>query len=445
MLFFGDIIIMGASLFLALWIRYGRVEEVKFDYHLKVFAILFVIWLVVFNLSNLYKLEDIIKVKKLIANLTQAVVISILISVLFFYVVPIFKITPKTILVLFSAFVYIFALLWRVIFAKLVLSNKLRNQVLIVGDDEFNMELVKEIENNQGWGYEVAGILPIKSGESANQKSLFKLKKENFVRKLETHNVSLLAVSFDKVKNNKSILKDLSDSFEAGVSIIDAPVFYENLTGKVPVNALNHIWFLYNFEEAGKRVYEFLKRILDIVFSFLGFLVFLLFIPLVFIGMIVTRDRGGLFYRQKRAGLRGKVFSVVKFRTMRPNKDKQVWSKEDDDRITKLGKFLRKTRIDELPQMINILYGEMSLVGPRPEQPDIVKNLDHDIPFYNRRHIIKPGLTGWAQIQYRYGASTEDAMEKLQYDLYYIKNRSIFLDLAIVMKTIIIVLGFKGR
>jgi len=171
----------------------------------------------------------------------------------------------------------------------------------------------------------------------------------------------------------------------------------------------------------------------------------LLFIPLVFIGMIVTRDRGGLFYRQKRAGLRGKVFSVVKFRTMRPNKDKQVWSKEDDDRITKLGKFLRKTRIDELPQMINILYGEMSLVGPRPEQPDIVKNLDHDIPFYNRRHIIKPGLTGWAQIQYRYGASTEDAMEKLQYDLYYIKNRSIFLDLAIVMKTIIIVLGFKGR
>jgi len=213
------------------------------------------------------------------------------------------------------------------------------------------------------------------------------------------------------------------------------------------LGAINQEWFLEKLTEGTKRPYEFVKRLFDIIFSVIFGVISLVIFPIIALAIKIN-SRGPLLYRQKRVGQYGKEFEIIKFRTMNEDAEKEsgaVWAKEDDPRVTVLGKFLRKTRIDELPQLWNILKGEMSLIGPRAERPEFDEKLKKKIPFYEERYLIRPGLSGWAQIQYRYGASVKDAHEKLQYDLFYIKNRSLALDLSIALKTTNIVFRQAGR
>ena len=223
--------------------------------------------------------------------------------------------------------------------------------------------------------------------------------------------------------------------------------FYEKITGKIPVATIEQIWFLENLSEGSKKFYEVLKRFFDLVFS----LVFLIFsLPIIpLIALLIKLDSpGAVFFRQIRTGKEGNPFWAIKFRTMvdKAETNGPQWATKNDPRVTRLGRFLRKTRIDEIPQLLNVLRGEMSLIGPRPERPEFVEQLQNEIPFYKERLLIKPGLTGWAQVVGpNYGGSISESLEKLQFDLFYIKNRSLTLDLSILLKTIKTVLSRSGQ
>ena len=203
------------------------------------------------------------------------------------------------------------------------------------------------------------------------------------------------------------------------------------------LEAIDESWFLENFSRTEKRAEEAIKRIFDVFFSFIGLLMTAAFFP--FIALAIKIDsQGPLFYAQKRVGKNGKSFIIYKFRTMKAKAEKNgpQWARPDDPRITRTGRVLRRLYLDEFPQFYNILKGDISFVGPRPERPEFVEQLRKEISYYEIRHLVKPGLTGWAQIKYHYGASVEETRKKLQYDFYYIKNRNFFLDMGIILKTI---------
>jgi sugar transferase (PEP-CTERM system associated) len=231
-----------------------------------------------------------------------------------------------------------------------------------------------------------------------------------------------------------------------GIEVLDSPSFYEKLSGKLLIENIQPSWFIYSNGFRITVVKRLYKRFLDILFSLAGLLLALPLFPLV--ALLVRIDSPGpVLFRQVRVGEKGREFDILKFRTMRQDAESltgAVWAQRNDPRITRIGGMLRKTRLDELPQLLNVLKAEMSFIGPRPERPEFVERLTERIPYYNKRHFVKPGLTGWAQICYPYGASEEDALEKLRYDLFYIKNYSFLLDLFIVLETVKVVLYGRG-
>lgn len=232
----------------------------------------------------------------------------------------------------------------------------------------------------------------------------------------------------------------------AGVEVVDAPSFYEHVTGKLFLESINPSWIIFSDGFKVSRVRKVLKRGMDILCATVGIVLTIPFLPLIALA-IKLDSPGPIFYRQERVGEKEKNFFLYKFRTMRTDAENgtgAVWAQKNDSRVTRIGAFFRKSRIDELPQFFNILRGDMSMVGPRPERPEFVNRLKEFIHYYSERHFVKPGVTGWAQVRYPYGASVEDALEKLRYDLYYIKNISLTFDFMIIMETIQVVLFRKG-
>ena len=241
--------------------------------------------------------------------------------------------------------------------------------------------------------------------------------------------------------------KALIDCRMRGIQVEDWPTFYEKETGKILVTDLRPSWLIFSDGFVKTSRTEIIKRLLDLGLSLVG-LVLALPIMAAVAFIIKLESRGSVLFRQARLGQNGRVFILNKFRSMREDAEKDtgpVWAQDRDPRITRVGSFLRRTRLDELPQLFNVLLGDMSFIGPRPERPEFVYALQKQIPFYMERLSVKPGITGWAQVRYRYGATVEDAIEKLQYDLYYIKNLSLFLDLVILIATIQVVLFARGR
>jgi sugar transferase (PEP-CTERM system associated) len=232
----------------------------------------------------------------------------------------------------------------------------------------------------------------------------------------------------------------------SGIEVVDAPSFYETMTGKLLLENITPGWFIFSEGFRITALIRLIKRFTDLVFSALGLSLLLPFFPLIALA-IKLDSPGPIFFRQLRVGEREKNFLLYKFRTMRDDAENgtgAVWAQEKDPRVTRVGNFFRKSRIDEIPQLFNVLMGDMSLVGPRPERPEFIDKLKKVIPYYSERHFVKPGVTGWAQVRYPYGASVEDALEKLRYDLYYIKNLSITFDLMIILETVNVVLFRRG-
>ena len=290
----------------------------------------------------------------------------------------------------------------------------------------------------------VASKTGTKPGESTNGSSQ-RGKPSTLLGLVQAMRIDVLAVALED-RRARLPIEDLLQCRLAGVSVREQEALYERITGKIAVQALRPSYLVFNEGFAAHPWSDLLKRVVDVLLSALGIL---LSWPLMLATAVVVRldSPGPILFRQERVGRDGIPFTLLKFRSMRADAEAitgPVWASEDDPRITRAGRFIRRVRFDEMPQLLNVLAGQMSLVGPRPERPVFVEELSKKIPYFRQRHIVKPGLTGWAQINYRYGASFEDAVQKLQYDLFYIKNQSLLFDLSILFNTVKIVILRKG-
>jgi len=432
-IFLSDIAILYLSLVLTLLIRYPDNFQIQYQLHLFPFSLIFISWLLVFYIANLYEPKLLRNNVHFYSALSQAIVISAAISVLFFYLIPLYGITPRTNLLIFLIIFTGLEFANRSI-SNNVLQKSFKKSVLIIGTNNQSLELDLFIKENPQLGYEIKSVIDISSDEL-----------KNISHKIREEKIDTIVLS-PEAYQVPEIINIFYRSLEQKVGFTNLASFYELLTGMVPLGAINQVWFLENLNEGNKKAYEIVKRSNDMVFAVVIGLISLLFYPLIIL-LIKTTSAGPIFYKQKRVGWAGKTFEIIKFRTMKKDAEKEtgaVWASNDDPRITKVGRFMRKTRIDELPQLWNILKGQMAFIGPRAERPEFNESLK-DIPFYEERYLIKPGLSGWAQINFRYGSSVADTAEKLKYDLYYIKNRSLVLDLGIALKTIRIMFQRSGK
>ncbi len=441
LLFLGDIAVLYLALFLTLLVRYGKNFDNKLDIHILPFSFIFIIWILVFYITNLYELGFSKNNLEFFSTFLYSIATNSAISIAFFYLIPFFGITPKTNLLVFVVLIVVLGSSWRYGFNKLITQSGYKNNTLIIGASPQSQDLYDFLLANPQLGYGALGIIDVEDGRVLGIL-------ENLIKQ---KNVSTLILS-PSVYKIPQIIDVFYRLLGFKINFYNLPDFYERVTGKIPLGAIDQNWFLENLSEGSKRGYEAGKRIFDLVFSFAFGIVSLLLYPFIILA-VKLNSAGPIFIKQKRVGKFGKDFTMIKFRTMVANApdgsaEKEtgaVWTLEKDPRITRVGRFLRKTRLDELPQLWNVLHGEMSFVGPRAERPEFHNELKEKIPFYEERYLIKPGLSGWAQIKFRYGASVKDAAEKLQYDLFYIKNRSFLLDSGIVLKTITIVLRKEGR
>ena len=433
----GDIAMLYLALFLTLVFRYNKDWQQQWQSHFLPFTVIYISSLIVFYIIGLYDLSLARNNLFFFLTLTRALLITVILSVLFFYFIPYFGITPKTnLFISFLIFSILFAL-WRQFYNRFIKSQALLNNVLILGQDQETKELLQYVKSNPQLGYRVKKVLP------PEEVRLLR----DLIDTIMKENIQTVVIDANPHKD-KNLIQNLYQCLPLKIMVADLPAFYEKITGKIPVSSIGEIWFLQNLMNDQKTFFEGAKRILDIIFVILISIPTLILTPLIAL-LIKIGGKGPIFYRQKRVGRDSRIFEIIKFRTMVQDAEKTgaQWAKENDKRVTRVGKLLRKTRLDELPQIWNVLKGEMSFVGPRPERPEFAfsEDLLAQIPFYQVRQSIKPGLTGWAQIKYPYGASIKDTLQKLQYDLYYVKNRSIALELAIILKTIKIILSGGGR
>lgn len=427
-----DIALLYGSLLSMLYIRYGDVFSNQYYLHFLPFAIIFSMCLLVFYIVGLYDARTLRNGILFYSRLIEAIAVVAAISTSFFYLIPYFGIAPKTNLVLFVVIFAASEFIARSFFNNIV-ETKFRKTVLIVGDNDQTYELASFIKDNPQLGFTLKEVIGIQN-TARLEHALASPDIDTIVISPEAYNLSAITDIFYKALGKK-------------INFYSLATFYERLTGRVPLGAINQMWFLENLSEGSKRAYEGLKRLGDIVLGLLFGVISLVLYPFIIIAMQIESP-GPIFYRQTRIGRLGKPFKLVKFRNMIPNAEAMtgaVWATDNDVRIGKVGRFLRKSRLDEIPQFWNIIKGDMSLVGPRAERPEFHDVLRKEIPFYEERYLIKPGLSGWAQINYQYTSSIAEAAEKLKYDLYYIKNRSFLLDLGIILKTIRTIITQAGK
>lgn len=429
-LIIGDVFLMYGAILLALAVRYGDFSFLPgpqtriFLWH---FSFIHLIWLLFLFLLDFYEIPPFKKVFDFFRNLLIFIILAGALGVIYFYLRPQPIITPKTILILDLLIFSLFLCGWRYIFSRILKLQNFKEKIVMVGAPIGLKDLSPDLLNRNG--YELVASFNSDFG-------LDFLKLKEIIKKEKVNSVVL---GFDFYKDEQRV-QQIFQNLPLKLNYIGFANFYENLTKKVPIEMTDEIWFLENLARSERRAEEILKRVFDIFFSFLGLLVTAILFP--FVALAIKMDSPGpILYSQKRVGNEEKIFTLYKFRTMIANAEKQgpQWTTPNDARVTQVGKILRKIYLDEFPQFYNILRGDISFVGPRPERPEFVEQLKKEIPYYEIRHLVKPGFTGWAQINYRYGASVEDAKEKLRYDLYYIKNRSFLLDLGIILKTIRII------
>jgi exopolysaccharide biosynthesis polyprenyl glycosylphosphotransferase len=339
---------------------------------------------------------------------------------------------------------------WRLFYVRFLASNRFMQTAVLICENNEVEELILGLENIDPH-YKIIGYVSIDGIELDHTRNHYveQIERDSLATFVNENKVAEIVVASQKTDGiTTALYQQLLHLLESGKIIREYTQVYESKTQRIPVHYMARDFYsFFPFSRSNQnKLYLTIVRIIEIVLALLGIAFGTLLLPFVFIGNAIA-NRGRLFYRQKRVGKDGVVFDILKFRTMVSNAeaDGAVFTTVNDSRITLFGKFLRKSRIDEIPQCINILKGDMAVIGPRPERPNFVKEIAERMPFYETRHIIKPGLTGWAQVNYSYGETIEDSLLKLQYDLYYIKHRSFYLDLNIALKTITTVLFYRGQ
>lgn len=425
----GDVALFYASLFLTLLIRY-RGEYISALYslvyqHFQVFSIILLPWLLVFYLFELYREKNF---KPNMATLTlfaQALATNVAVSIaLFYFFLPVLGLSPKTNLIIFVAVFAFLDYVFRLGLGQIFVKRGMRNNVLFIGDSPEMATTVEFIRQNPQIGYSVSKWIKEEDGGFDHLKTM-----------IERDRINTLVIQSSIIKKSSTV-KIVYQLLPMGVRIFDFVDFYELTFKQIPLKEIEENWFIEHIRPIGP-LYAFSRMVFERILAVVMLIVLSPIMVLAAIAVKLT-SRGPIIYKQERVGKNEQSFAIYKFRSMRADAEKHgaQWSAPGDNRVTKVGKFLRATHIDEFPQLFNVLRGEVSFVGPRPERPEFVADLKKKVPYYEVRHLVQPGITGWAQIGYRYGSSVEDAYRKLEFDIYYLKNMSFVLDILIILKTI---------
>ena len=429
-LLLGDIFVFLTSLWLMLLVRYFEIPGADTWYnHFVPFSLLFIVWILVFIIAGLYRKHTVIFKRRLPGVILRAQTTNIVLAAAFFFLIPYFEIAPKTNLLIYLIISFPIIVFWRlVIFPKI--DSRRKRAALIIGSGSEIRELAEEINNNSRYD------LFFEESINLDQTSPDVIVEET-ERAIEKNNISVIAIDATD-ERVVPVLPVLYSLIFLGIEIVDISRIYEDIFERVPLSFVKQNWLLDNVNLSTKLIYDISKRIFDIIASLAIAFPTLLLLPFVALAVYFD-DKGPLFYFQERIGKNGRTIRLAKFRSMTTN---------GSEEITRVGNFLRKTRIDELPQILSVFLGDLSLIGPRPEKPDFTALYERRIPYYNVRHLIKPGLSGWAQIHQdnppKYGVQYDETAMKLSYDLYYVKHRSALLDLQIALRTVKTLLSRSG-
>lgn len=413
-----DTAIMYLALTVVIALRRGDLQE-----HYRLFSAIFPFWILLNFIEGIYTLRTYNPANLPLSSL-RSTALSVVVSIIFIYLFPLegTDVTPKTNLVLIATLVLPITYLWRKLFFTFFSKASRLRETVLIGSEETLQIVTEEIERKPHLGYKIIG----KNCEIPPETKLIAIER-NF--------------------SNTEVYQKIFSLLEQGVEVIDLAKFAEKISGKIPLKAIDESWFVEYCGYHESRSYDVIKVLIDKSIAILMLIILIPFAAVILPLLLIFHGRP-IFFKQIRTGQNGKPFKLYKLRSMVVDAEKHgaQWAKPGDARVTRIGKILRKTRLDELPQLINIIRGEMSLVGPRPERPEMIESkLAPNIRFYNLRHLVKPGVTGWAQVTFRYGFSQEDSMEKLQFDLFYVKNRSIWLDVIVILKTIKTVITGAGQ
>jgi sugar transferase (PEP-CTERM system associated) len=410
-------------------------------------AVVLIASLVCMYYFDLYNSSILTNRREAIARLIQVLGTECILLALVYYVYPPLELGRGIFLIGF-ALMAVLLFLWRRLFARLNVLPQFAQRTLIFGDGPLAQPLLYEFGSRPELGVNVVSHLAATAevdSQSCDYETSTSTSLDDLAQSVKSFRVNRVVVAMGE-RRGKMPVGTLLSLKSSGVLVQDGTDVYEAITGKIPVESLRLGWLLFSPGFHVSRFFLLYKRVAALIASTIGLLLSFPLLPFVVL-LIKLTSPGPVLYRQKRVGRNGVVFDCYKFRTMRADAEADsgpTWAGDEDPRITPVGRFLRKSRMDEIPQFWNVLKGDMDFVGPRPERPEFVDWLNREIPHYNLRHTVRPGITGWAQIRYQYGSSVEDAKEKLRYDLFYVKNMSPGLDLLIFLETIKIILLGRG-
>lgn len=434
----------------AAYIRLGTAEafrELNYDYGFWKAAVAALFCLGAFYLFDLYNFAYMHDRRELVLRLIQSLGLAWVALAALFYLVPQLML-GRGVASIALALALLLMVAWRAGVHWVMGHPNVGERLIIIGSGDAAIEIAREVINRPDVGFRIIGFVdnrPELIGESLINPRVIGLTKDlhEIIRR---ERVNRIVVAMGERRGRFPIEELLRLSLSGDVQIDESAAFYEKLTGRVQLDMLRPSWLIFSGRKREARPANFARLLLHRGAALAGAIVSFP-IALITALLIKIESEGPVLYRQERVGLNGKSFHVIKFRSMRidAESDGPVWARADDNRVTRVGRIIRKIRIDEIPQFWNILTGDMNFVGPRPERPHFVHQLAEEIPFYEQRHLVAPGLTGWAQIRYPYGATVEDARQKLQYDLYYIKNQGLIFDVLIIFETVKTILFGRGR
>lgn len=449
LLIIAEAVLVYGALVCAVYIRFGlidgAVELLQNNGFLKA-ALAAFFCLAAFYLFDLYDFLVMHDRRELVLRLIQALGLAWIVLALSFYLFPALKLGRGVSLIALPIALTLMVG-WRISVHWLLGHPDFGERILIVGSGNLAVEVAREVLDRPDAGYRIVGFV----GTDADLlgKSLINPRVIGMTEELDDivkrEHIDRIVVAMGERRGQLPTNKLLQLSLAGQVNIEEGASFYERITGRVSLNMVRPSWLIFSGRGRSTKIAEVARNVVHWLVALIGAI---LSLPIVLVTAVLIKleSKGPIFYKQERVGKNGRTFVLTKFRSMRVDAEASgpVWASKKDDRTTRVGRIIRKIRVDEIPQFWNILKGEMSFVGPRPERPHFVSQLAEEIPFYEQRHLIAPGLTGWAQIKYPYGASIEDARQKLQYDLFYIKNHGLFLDAIIMFETIKIILFGRG-
>lgn len=436
----GDLIIIPASFIIGHYLRFGNLEELSLKVPVLNLAFMTLGYLGIFYFFDLYKLEkDYFSLEEIVNLFTGILVAAVFVSFLNYglFLDPI----GRGIFVIANVILLMLTFAWRLFSHRIIKYFVKAQGVIIVGAGEAGQEIGRIIQSKPS-DYQLVGFLDddrglLNSPVAGTGKTVLG-SVESVLGVCHDYNVDLIVMAVSK-KEGTQLGKMMIKARLEGIEVIDMPDLYQEIKERIPIHFIPETWFLKarGFDWSETSILVKVKRLLDMTFSSL-ILVVTFPIWILIALLIKMNSKGPVFYTQRRVGQNEKIFSLYKFRSMidKAENEMPVWAEEDDKRVTSVGRILRKLHLDELPQLLNVLKGEMSLVGARPERPVFVQEFEKKIPYYSLRHFLKPGLTGWAQVNYTYASSLEDSMDKLEYDLYYVYHMTLLLDLRILLKTL---------